>query len=85
MAMSVVSFAELRAHLKRHFDAVCKSGAPLVVSRPRGGSVVVLPLDEYEQMEETLHLLKSTPNRERLRRSIADAEAGRLEPHDLVE
>ena len=33
--------------------------------------------------EETLHLLKSPTNAKRLRRSIADAKAGRLIEHDI--
>ena len=34
---------------------------------------------------ETAHLLRSPANAERLLRSVADAEAGRTEPHDLLD
>jgi antitoxin YefM len=83
--MSHVSYTELRENLKRHLDAVCKSHAPLVVTRQKGGSVVVLSLEEYERIEETLHLLRSPANAERLLQSISDADSGKLAPHDTVE
>jgi antitoxin YefM len=46
--MGYVSYTELRQNLKKHLDAVCRSRAPLVVTRQKGGSVVVLSLEEYE-------------------------------------
>ena len=40
-----------------------------------------MSLEEFESMQETLHLLRSPRNAERLLRSIARAEAGDLEEH----
>jgi antitoxin YefM len=45
----------------------------------------MLSLTEYESLEETLHLLSSPANAERLLRSIAQADAGQLVEHDIVE
>ena len=39
--------------------------------------VVLVPLDEYNSWKETLYLLSNPANAEHLRRSIAEAEAGR--------
>ena len=47
--------------------------------------VVMLSLAEYDALEESLHLLRDPANAEHLRRSIADADAGRLAEHDIVE
>jgi antitoxin YefM len=55
------------------------------VTRRNGESVVMLSLTEYESLEETLHLLSSPANAERLLRSIAQADAGQLVEHDIVE
>ena len=74
--MRHVSFTELRQNLKKHLDAACKSRAPLVVTRQNGDSVVVLSLEEYERIDETLHLLRNPANAARLKRSIAAADAG---------
>jgi antitoxin YefM len=71
--MGHVSDTELRQNLKKHLDAVCKSRAPLVVTRQNGEAVVMLSLEEYESIEETLHLNRSPANAAHLRQSIGQA------------
>lgn len=83
--METVSYSELRQNLKRHLDKVCDDRAPLVVTRRNGEPVVVLALSEYESLEETLHLLSNPANAERLLRSIAQADAGQLVEHEIIE
>ena len=83
--MDHVSYTELRQNLKKRLDKVCDDRAPLVVTRRKGEAVVVLALTEYEALEETLHLLSSPANAERLSRSIAQAEAGQLVEHEIIE
>lgn len=83
--MNTVSYSDLRQHLKAHMDRICADRAPLLVTRQGGEAVVMLSLAEYESLEETLHLLRDPANAEHLRRSIADAEAGRLIERDLIE
>ena len=83
--MDHVSYTELRQHLKKHLDKVCDDRAPLVVTRRNGEPVIVLALSEYESLEETLHLLSNPANAERLLRSIAQAEAGQLVEHEIIE
>lgn len=74
--MNIISYSELRRHLKAYLDRVCADRAPLLVTRQGGEPVVVLALAEYESLEETLHLLRDPANAEHLRRSLAQAEAG---------
>jgi antitoxin YefM len=38
----------------------------------------MLPLEEYEAMQETMHLLRSPANAARLFKSIASADAGKV-------
>jgi antitoxin YefM len=83
--MDHVSYTELRQNLKKHLDKVCDDRAPLVVTRRNGEPVVMLALTEYESLEETLHLLSDPANAEHLRRSIAQAEAGELVEHDIID
>lgn len=80
--MAHVSYTEFRQNLAAHMDAVCDSRAPLTVTRQGGRSVVVLAEDEYEAMLETLHLMRSPANAERLLRSIASLDAGRTSEFD---
>lgn len=83
--MDVKSYTNVRQNLAGVMDEVCRSGAPVVVTRQNAASVVVMSLDEFHAMEETIHLLKSPRNAERLLRAIADANAGRIAEHPLAD
>ncbi len=79
--MSVVSYTHLRQNLAAEMDEVCDSRSPVIVTRQHARSVVMVSLEEFESMQETLHLPRSPRNAERLMHSIARAEAGDLEEH----
>lgn len=79
--MNILTFTEARAGLKQALDSVCRDHEPTVITRQRGDHVVILSLEDYNSMQETLHLLGSPTNAERLRRSIADLKAGKT-PHE---
>ncbi len=83
--MSHVSYSELRANLASYMDEVCESRAPLLVTRQNARSVVIIAEDEYDAMMETLHLLRSPANADRLLRAIAQADAGLVASHDIIE
>jgi antitoxin YefM len=83
--MEHVSYTELRANLAKYMDEVCDSRDGLLVTRQNARSVVVMSEEEYEGIMETLHLLRSPANAERLLRSIQDAETGKLAEHPLIE
>ncbi len=84
-AMAPVSYTDFRQHLAKYMDEVWDSRAPLRVTRQNARPVVVLSEDEYEGMMETLHLLRSPANAERLMRSVRSAEAGQAIEHDIAE
>jgi antitoxin YefM len=83
--MPTVSYTDFRQRLAKYMDEVWNSRAPLRVTRQNARPVVVLAEDEYEGMVETLHLLRSPANAERLLRSIKSAETGQLTEHEVVE
>jgi len=82
--MDVKSYSHVRQNLATVMDEICASREPVVVTRQNAGSVVMISLDEFNAMEETLHLLKSPKNAERLLKSIADADAGRVVQRDML-
>ncbi len=83
--MAHVSYSDLRQNLAQHMDDVLDSNAPLVVTRQGKRNLVLLPEDEFEGMQETLHLLRSPANARRLLRSVRSADAGKVVEHSLVE
>ncbi len=74
--MAHVTYTEFRQGLATYMDGVCDSHAPLTVTRQKGRSVVVLSENEFEGLMETVHLLKSPANAQRLLGGIAALEAG---------
>jgi antitoxin YefM len=83
--MSHVTFTDLRNNLAKHLDKVEQDRTELVVTRQNHDPVVIVSLAEWEGMKETLHLLSTPANAERLRRSIADANAGKTFERELIE
>ena len=83
--MAQVSFTEFRQHMARYFDQVSDDRDPLVVTRQGGKrNLVVMSEDEFEGWRETVHLLNSPKNAERLAASIRQAKAGGDQERDLV-
>jgi antitoxin YefM len=83
--MDVISYSRARQDLARLMDKVSDDRSPLIVTRRGGKSVVVLSLEEYRGMEETLHLLRSPANARRLLSSIRSLERGEGKERALVE
>lgn len=78
--MDVIGYSEARQKLAKLMDTVVDDRRPIVVTRQKAASVVMLSLEEYEAMAETLHLLQSPKNSRRLQRAVKDADAGRFVP-----
>lgn len=75
--MNILNFSEARASLKQVLDDVCKRHEPTVITTRQGEHVVLISLDDYNSMQETLHLLGFEKNALRLRESIAEFRAGK--------
>lgn len=83
--MDVISYTAARNTLKETMERVCKDHAPVIITRQNAPSVVLMSLEDYEAIEETLYLIRSPANAARLARSIADIEAGRVTERELLE
>lgn len=75
--MQVLTFSQARAGLKQTMDDVCRDHEPAVITRQRGEPVVLLSLNDYNSMAETMYLLGNEANAKRLRASIAQHKAGK--------
>jgi antitoxin YefM len=76
-AMDVLTYSDARSNLKEVMDRVVRDRTPVVVTRQKAEAVVMISLSDWNAMEETLHLLSTTANAERLRASVRQLEAGR--------
>ncbi|MBA4861079.1 type II toxin-antitoxin system prevent-host-death family antitoxin [Streptomyces sp. PSKA54] len=79
-----VTASEARKNLFKLIEAVNDDRAPVeIVSRK--GTAVLISLEDYEALQETAYLLRSPANARRLLDSIAEAESGSVEHHELLE
>ncbi|WP_271193935.1 type II toxin-antitoxin system Phd/YefM family antitoxin [Pseudomonas turukhanskensis] len=82
--MHVLTFSQARADLKQTMDDVCRDHEPAVITRQRGEPVVMISLEDYNGMRETMYLLGSTANAKRLRSSIDQLRAGKTVTKELI-
>ena len=74
--MDVLTYSDTRANLKEVMDRVVRDRTPVVVTRQKAEAVVMVSLSDWNAMEETLHLLSTPANAERLRASVRQLDAG---------
>lgn len=83
--MQVITFTELRKHLKTVMDTAADTHEPVVITRPRGEHMVLLSLDNYESLKETAYLLGHEANAKHLRKSLESIKTGKLLEKKLLE
>lgn len=84
-AMLTETFSNARNNLKAVFDRVVADHAPIKITRQRGEGVVVISERDWESIEETLYLLSSPRNAERLLNSIKELDAGKGIERELID
>jgi len=75
--MDAISYTAARQNLAETMNRVIDDHEPIIITRQKAGAVVMMSLEDFNSMEETMYLLKSPANAEHLRKSIADLEAGK--------
>ena len=74
--MSTITYSMARDHLAQVWDKTVSSREPVIVSRRGAESIVMLPLEEWEGLQETAHLLRSPANARRLLAALNRLESG---------
>ncbi|MGB1012126.1 MAG: type II toxin-antitoxin system Phd/YefM family antitoxin [Thiolinea sp.] len=83
--MNVMTYSEARASFKQAMDDVCRHHDPTVITRQRGDHVVMMSLEDYNSMEETIYLLSNPANAERLMRGVEQVKAGKAKVRELTQ
>lgn len=83
--MRVLNYTEFRNNLAESLNAVNEDGDIVVVSRSKGKNVVVMSLDEYNSIQETLFLIRTKANRKRLDEAISEMDKGKFNRYKLIE
>jgi antitoxin YefM len=83
--MDVISYSETRERLREVMDRVVENHKPIVISRQKSESVVMVSLADWHAIEETLHLFSTPANAQRLKSAIAELNAGGGTERKLIE
>ena len=75
--MTAITYSAARETLASTMDRVCRDHDPVIITRKRNQSVVMLSLEDYESLQETAYLLRSPANAKRLIEAIEDLNHGR--------
>ena len=70
--MEIISYTSARNKFAKVMDKVCDDHSPIVVTRQESNPVVIISLEDYNAMEETLYLLNSPFNAQKLQEAIQD-------------
>lgn len=83
--MKVVTYSHARNALKSVLDDVLQDADMTIISRRDAeGDAVVMSLDYYNSLMETLHLLSTPANAAALARAIQQDRAGQSKTRELL-
>jgi antitoxin YefM len=83
--MIAANYTEFRTGLKRFLDNVEDNNETLIIKRGIGKGAVIISLNEYNSIIETMHLLGSKKNADRLFESIDQMKKGKIVRKSLIE
>lgn len=83
--MLAANFTEFRTSLKKYLDSIENHNETLIIKRGTGRGAVLMSLDEYNSIMETIHLLNSKANADWIFESIGQMKAGNVVHHNLIE
>ncbi|MCB1872134.1 MAG: type II toxin-antitoxin system Phd/YefM family antitoxin [Gammaproteobacteria bacterium] len=82
--MQTIPFSDARNRLKEVLDRVAQDADYTIITRRDAEAAVVMSLNSFNSLMETVHLLSSPENAAHLARSIAQYRAGEIQERDLA-
>jgi antitoxin YefM len=74
--MMALSYTKVRNQLSDVMDHVCQDHDPVIITRQKHPSMVLISLEDYSALIETTYLLQSPKNAERLHQAVSDFKSG---------
>lgn len=83
--MKAISYTKARSNLAYTMEEVIENHAPIIITRQEKKPVVLISLEDYEAIEETLYLMRNPYNAKKLMESVKQFENGEFEEMELIE
>lgn len=83
--MRIINFSDARNTFKAIIDKVVADADVAIITRRDAPDAVMMSLDYYNSLMETVHLLKSPANAAHLARSIFELQQGHAQAHELID
>jgi len=83
--MKAMTYTNARQNLAKTMEKVCQDHSPIIITRKKTDSVVIMSLEDYAALEETAYLLRSPKNTRRLIESIVQHGDKKGTERELVE
>jgi antitoxin YefM len=81
--MQAVLYSQARNNLRDIINQVCDNFEEFIITTKDKQSVVLISQDEYNSMKETLYLLSSKNNRDRLLDAVEEIESSKFITKDI--
>lgn len=76
--MQVMFYSAARNNLRSMIDSVCNGCEEYIITTKDNQSAVLISYEQYTSMKETMYLLSSKNNADRLMGSIEEIEKGKF-------
>lgn len=81
--MQAILYTEARNNLKTIIGKVCDDYDAFIISTKDNKTAVLLSYEEYSAMKETMYLLSSKNNRDKLGEDVTQIDNANFSKHDL--
>lgn len=82
--MQAMFYSAARNNLRSMIDSVCNDCEEYIITTKDNQSAVLISYEEYASMKETMYLLSSKTNRDRLLDSIEEIEKGEFTVREIA-
>ncbi len=83
--VEALPYTTVRNNLAKTLDKVCDEHEPILITRRKAETAVLLSLSHFESLQETVYLLSSSRNASRLQEALVEINSGHAQKRDLID
>lgn len=83
--MDAITYTQARKNFASVMNKVCEDHAPIIITRQSESPVVMISLEDYNAIEETMYLLKSPKNAQRLYKALEQLKENKYQKRELID